>query len=87
MFELKEEIWLIMSKDRKVVAKGTPRNRELIAVDDKKDKKRFLTYSSKGKAEAGFRDSFFYQYKLKSEKQYTTADLEAVRIEVSMKEI
>lgn len=29
-----------MSKDRKFVAKGTPRNREIIAVDDLKDTKK-----------------------------------------------
>lgn len=71
--------WVIMSKDRKVIAKGTPRNRELISVDAKKDKKRFLTYSSKGKAEAGFRDSFFY-----GAGKYTREDLEAVEVIVSM---
>ena len=47
-------VWLIMSKDREYVAKGTPRNRCLIRVDDVKDKKRYLTYTSKGRAEAGF---------------------------------
>lgn len=56
----KGSIWLIMSKDRKFIAKGSPRNRKLISVDDKKDKKRYLTYSSKGKAEAGFKHSGFY---------------------------
>jgi hypothetical protein len=32
-------VWLIMSKDRKFVAKGTPRNRYMVSVDDKKCKK------------------------------------------------
>lgn len=54
------KVWLIMSKDRKLVAKGTPRNRELIRVNDGKDKKRFLTYSSKGRAESAFRDNGFF---------------------------
>lgn len=59
--KVKEEtVWLIMSKDREFVAKGTPRNRELVRMDDENDKKRFLTYSSKGKAEAGFKSSGFY---------------------------
>ena len=53
-----------MTKCRKFVAKGTPRNRILIAVDDKKDKKRFLTYSSKGMAESAFKISGFYTYGL-----------------------
>lgn len=50
----KEKVWVIMSKDRQHIAKGTPRNRYLIKLDDKKDKKRFLTYSSKGKAESAY---------------------------------
>ena len=53
-------IWLIMSKDRQYVAKGTPRNRYMVSVDDKKDKKRYLTYSSKGMAESGFKNFGFY---------------------------
>ena len=55
-------VWLIMSKDRQYVAKGTPRNRYMISVDNKKDKKRYLTYSSKGMAESGFKKSGFYGY-------------------------
>lgn len=31
-----EKIWVIMSKDRKVIAKGTPRNRYLIHLSDTK---------------------------------------------------
>lgn len=49
-----------MSKDRQFVAKGTPRKRHLIRIDDKKDKKRFLTYNSKGKAESAFKNCGFY---------------------------
>ena len=69
-----------MSKDRKLVAKGTPRNRKLILVDDKKDKNRFLTYTSKSKAEAAFSNGLWFStYKLEPEyKNYTENDLEAV---------
>jgi hypothetical protein len=56
----KKIVWLIMSKDRQFVAKGTPRNRYMVSVDDKKCKKRYITYSSKGMAEAGFKCSGFY---------------------------
>jgi hypothetical protein len=56
----KTTVWIIMSKDRKVVAKGTPRNRELVRVDDKKDRKRYLTYTSEAKARAGYTVSGFY---------------------------
>jgi len=59
-----KKVWLIMSKCRNYVAKGTPRNRELISVDDKKDKKRFLTYSSKKMAESAFKTSGFSTYRI-----------------------
>ena len=49
-------------QDRKFIAKGVPRSRYLVAIDDEKDKKRIMTYASKGRAEAGFRTSFFYGY-------------------------
>lgn len=78
-------VWLIMSKDRLVVAKGTPRNRELIRVDNVKDKKRYLTYNSKGMAESGFKNSFFYQGNLGLSKNYTVDDLEAVEVEMILK--
>lgn len=71
-------IYVIMTKDRKYIAKGTPRSRYLISVDDIKDKKRFLTYSSKGKAEAGFRDSGFYGYSASDD------ELEAVAVKSIM---
>ncbi len=50
-----------MSKDRQWVAKGVTRSRYLIRLDNVKDKKRYLTYTSKGKAEAGFKNGLgFY---------------------------
>lgn len=79
-------VWVIMSKDRKVIGKGTPRNRELVFVDDEKDKKRYLTYSSKGMAESGFKYSFFSQWKIKqvTGKEYEMDDLEAVECNLIM---
>lgn len=77
-----KKVWVVMSKDRKVIAKGTPRNRELVFVDNLKDKKRLLTYSSKGMAESGFNKSFFYQYKIDT--KYTPSDLEAVEVQMSI---
>ena len=58
-----ETVWVIMSKCRKYIAKGTPRNRELVEVSNN-CKKRFLTYSSKAKAEAGFKKSGFYTFSI-----------------------
>lgn len=40
---IEEKVWVIVSKDRKVIAKGVPRDRYLVAIDDEKDKKRILT--------------------------------------------
>lgn len=59
-------VWVIMSKCRKYIAKGTPRNRELVEVENKDDKKRFLTYASKAKAESAFKVSGFSTYRIKN---------------------
>lgn len=58
-------VWLIMTKCRKFIAKGTPRNRELISIDNTKDRKRFLTYSSKAMAESAFKTSGFSTWRTK----------------------
>lgn len=79
-----KKVWIIVSKDRKVVGKGTPRNRELVLISDSKDKKRFLTYSSKGMAESGFRNSFFSQWRLVDKKDYTADDMEAVEVNLTV---
>lgn len=43
--------WVLMTKDRKYVAKGADhRDRELIPVVDVSNKKRLLTYESKARA-------------------------------------
>lgn len=77
-----KKVWVIMSKDRQVIAKGSPRNRHLSAVKNLKDRKRILTYHTKRLAESAFTTSFFYQYDL--ENSYTKEDLEAVEVELVM---
>lgn len=79
-----EKIWVIMSKDRKVIAKGTPRNRYLVHLFDTKNRLRYLTYTSKAMAESAFKNNFFY-YRDESGSRlapcpcpYTENDLEAV---------
>jgi len=57
---MREDIWLIMTKDNKMIAKGVPRNRYLVKISDEKDKKRMLTYSSEKMAINGFTNSGFY---------------------------
>jgi hypothetical protein len=85
-----KSVWLIMSKDRQFVAKGTPRNRELVRTDDKKDGKRFLTYTSKGRAEAGFKTSGFYgqrQLPGYSGGRYLDEWLEAVEVKMKIETV
>lgn len=81
-------LWVIMSKDRRLIAKGTPRNRELILVNDIKDKKRILTYNSERTAIAAFTTSGFYgQQQLKGwdYKKKLPEFLEAVPIKMTLK--
>lgn len=85
-----ETKWIIMSKDRKWVAKGTPRSRYLIPVDDAKDTKRLLTYSSKSKAENAFHTDGFYSHsdRLSLINLFTPEEreafLEAVKVHVAV---
>lgn len=54
-----DNVFLIISDCGKLIAKGTPRNRYICHVDEN-DKKRYITYSSKGKVESTFKNSGFY---------------------------
>lgn len=73
--EIKKKVWVLMTKDGKKIAKGVPRNRHLIDVNDEKDNKRVLTYSSKGVAEAN--SWGFY-----GQENYKINDIEAVEAEL-----
>jgi len=91
----KQKIWLIMSKDRRFVAKGTPRNRTIVRADDVKNKMRLLTYKSKGMAEAGFTKSGFYSQGLlgnriddnEDNEAFLRRNLEAVEFEMTLTEV
>ena len=100
-FEIKKELWVIMSKDRAVIAKGVPRSRYLELVDSD-DTKRILTYSSEAKARLGFSNGngFYGQHILANyqanwnnyhnglcEKPKLGDYLEAVKVEFIMKEV
>jgi len=76
-----QTVWVIMTKNRKYIAKGVPRNRYMVSVDDIDDTKRYLTYSSKGKAEAGFKISGFYFQHLIPEDE---REFEAVPVNISI---
>lgn len=55
-----KEVWVIMSKDRSLIAKGNVRDRRLIPASDVHDNKRLLTYMTKGKAASAMKVSGFY---------------------------
>lgn len=69
-----------MSKDRKLIAKGVPRDRWLVEVDDETDNKRVLTYNSKKRADLAYKDSFFFN---DTPHQVTEEDLESVNITIT----
>lgn len=86
----KKTVWVIISKDRKVIAKGTPRNRCLIEINNKKDNKRVLTYASKGVAESAFTNgNGFYNEGILEGYNHNDDDLsdylEAVECEMTIK--
>ena len=69
----KTKVWLIMSKDRQFVDRG--------------DKKRYLSYSSKAKAESAFKVSGFYGQQHLNEYEYgkpLSDFLEAVECELTL---
>ena len=74
-----QTLWVIVTKDRKKIAKGVPRKRYLIPIDDDKDKKRILTYTSKNKAIAGYRGLGFY-----GGNRYEDEDFEALQVKMLM---
>lgn len=77
--EIIETVWIIMSKDRTLIAKGVPRNRYLVKVDAK-DKKRILTYTSKKMTENGYLNNWFY-----GASNINEEDLEAVEATLTIK--
>ncbi|HUV85170.1 MAG TPA: hypothetical protein VMV86_05625 [Methanosarcinales archaeon] len=76
----KQTVWVIMTKDRKRIAKGTPRNRHMVDLDDETDKKRYLTYSSPCKAYSAFVTNGFYGVNNNQRQNL----LEVVEVEITM---
>ena len=83
MFEIKETKWIIMDKERTVIAKGVTRDRHLVSVNDIKDNKRVLYYTSYGKAKSGY-STGFYTFGLP--KDWREYDLEPVEVEFIIRE-
>jgi len=82
---IKEKRYVIVSKDRKVIAKGVRRNRALVDVDDPENKQRILTYTSLKRAEKGFKCAWFYHNTTKQ--TLDVGDLEAIPVMITIEEI
>ncbi len=74
-----------MDKDRTVIAKGVPRNRHLVPVNNTKDKKRILFYSSYNMAKNGY-STGFYTYEIPNRKDWDDYELEPVEVEIIIQE-
>lgn len=83
MFELKETKWIIMDKERTVIAKGVTRDQHLVSVNDIADNKRILYYTSAGMARAGY-STGFWTFGLP--KHWDEYELEPVEVEFIIRE-
>ncbi len=84
MMIMNETKWVIMNKYRTVIAKGVPRNRYLVPLSDKTDKKRVLYYDSKKKVESAFTVSGFYGNFDPSTPDQDDYKLEAVEVTITI---
>lgn len=86
MLNLKFKKWVIMDKGRTVIAKGVPRNRQLIPLSDTEDQQRILDYTTKSRAVTGFTGCGFWNNHDPDNdgKHY---ELEAVPVEITIKEM
>lgn len=86
----KKEVWVLMSKDRKVIVKGIPRYRYLCMINGN-DQKRIMTYASRGRAAASARgfyaDGLWNEYTDKPhDMDYDEyLQIEPVKVEMTMK--
>lgn len=88
MINLNFRKWIIISKDRKYIAKEVPRNRHLISIEDKKDKKRILYYDTKNKAVAGYTKCGFYNQIIEWKgHKAIKRELIPLEVEITIKEI
>lgn len=78
MFNLEKELWVLMTKNRKGIVKGESRNREVVQIDDEKDRKKYATYTSKARALSAKKNGCI---------GYDNGDLIPVRIKMTMEEI
>ena len=78
------EKFVIMDKNRTLIAKGVPRNRYLVMVDDINDKKRILYYDSFNKAKSAYECSGFYKFGIDRDYKY---ELEPVKVKITIEEV
>lgn len=57
--KISKEVWVIMDKGHRVIGCGIPRNRRLSFIENAFDQ-RVLTYTTEGRAKAGFKGSQFF---------------------------
>ena len=83
MFKSEEYKWIVMDKDRTVIAKGESRYKYLIPIDDKKDKKRTLFYSTRNRAANCIDGSFMNNGYLGNYKYH----VEPVKVKITIEEV
>lgn len=75
--------WVVMDKDRTVIAKGESRYKYLIPIDDEKDKKRTLFYSTRNRASQCGNGSFMNNGNYKK----YIYDVEPVKVKITIEEV
>jgi hypothetical protein len=81
---IEETKWIIISKDRRFIAKGVPRNRWLVPIDEKTND-RILLYSTEKKAKDAFMSNWFFT--TDESKHLKPEDLEAVKVQITYEAI
>jgi hypothetical protein len=84
MIVIEETKWMIISKDRRFIAKGVPRNRWLVPID-KKTNDRILLYSTEKRAKDAFVNNWFFT--TDESKHLKADDLEAVKVIITYKAV
>lgn len=83
LFKSEEYKWIVMDKDRTVIAKGSPGEKYLISINDKKDNKRILFYSTKNRAKNCNDGSFYNNSRYPNYKYH----VEPVKVKITIEEI
>jgi hypothetical protein len=88
--QFQEEAWVIMSKDRKYIEKGTAHSYHMrkIAEGTPMTNDRFVTYATKGRAEAAAKiKRLTMHYNPETRKVEALCEVEAVKVEFTVREL